>query len=104
VFWLALAFCLVAVIGSIGYAAIRAWRLWKTIRGTARAANYEVSRVMSAAAAAEERAVSLTAGTERLSTAITDLQGSLEELAVLRAAADEPRSLLASIRGVVPRK
>ena len=103
-FWLALAFCLVAVIGSIGYAAIRAWRLWKTIRATARAANYEVNRVMSSAAAAEKRALSLTAGTERLSTAITHLQGSLQELAVIRTAADEPRSLLASIRGLVPRK
>jgi phage tail tape-measure protein len=102
--WIAVAFCLLAVIGSIGYAATRGWRLWKTIRSTARAANYEVNRVMSSAAAAETRALSLTAGTERLSTAITHLQGSLQELAVIRAAADEPRSLLASIRGLVPRK
>ena len=103
-FWLALAFCLVAVLGSIGYAATRAWRLWKTARAAARAASHAVGRVMSSAAAAEERAVSLTAGTDRLSTAITHLQGSLEELAVIRAAAGEPRSLLTSIRGLVPRK
>jgi hypothetical protein len=104
VFWLALAFCLVAVLGSIGYAATRGWRLWKTARATVRAANQAVGRVMSSAAAAEKRAVSLTAGTERLSDAITHLQASLEELAVIRAAAAEPRDLLKSIRGLVPRK
>ena len=102
--WLALAFCLVAVLGSIGYAATRAWRLWKTARATAKAASDVVGRVMTSAAAAEEHAVSLSAGTERLSAAITHLQASLEELAVIRAAAAEPRDLLASIRGLVPRK
>ena len=103
-FWLALAFCVLAVFGSIGYAATRAWRLWKTVRATAKAATDALGRVMSSAASAEEHAVSLTAGTERLSTAIAHLQGSLEELAVIRAAAAEPRNLLRSIRGLVPRK
>jgi hypothetical protein len=102
--WLALAFCLVAVIGSIAFAATRAWRLWKTARATAKAATDTVGRVMTSAAAAEARAVSLSAGTERLSTAVAHLQGSLEELAVIRAAAAEPRDLLKSIRGLVPRK
>jgi uncharacterized membrane protein YcjF (UPF0283 family) len=104
VFWLALAFCLVAVVGSIAYAATRAWRLWKTFRATGKAANQAVSHVMRSAATAEQRAASLSAGTERLSAAITHLQSSLEELAVIRAAAAEPRELLASIRGLVPRK
>ena len=102
--WLALAFCLVSVFGSIGYAATRAWRLWKVVRATGRAANHAVSRVMSSAATAERRAASLSAGTERLSAAVARLQGSLEELALIRAAAAEPRKVLASIRGLVPRK
>ena len=103
-FWLALAFFLVAVLGSLGFAALRAWRLWKTVRATAKAATDAVGRVMTSAETAERRAVSLTAGTERLSAAITQLQASLEELAAVRAAAAEPRKLLASIRGLVPRK
>ena len=104
--WLALAFCLVAVLGSIGYAATRAWRLWKTVRAVAKAATDAVGRVtdLGARRPAEERAVALTSGTDRLSSAIAHLQASLEELSVIRAAAAEPRSLLASIRGVVPRK
>ena len=32
--WIALPFCLVAVIGSLAYAAARGWRLWKTVRAT----------------------------------------------------------------------
>jgi hypothetical protein len=104
VFWLALAVCLLAVRGSIGYAAMRGWRLWKTARATATAATDAVGRVVTSAAAAEKRAVSLTSGTERLSAAVAHLQASLEELAVIRAAAAEPRKLLASIRGLVPRK
>ena len=102
--WIALAFCLVAGIGSIGYAALRAWRLWKTVSATGKAANSAFTHVMSSAATAEKHAASLTAGTERLSVAIAHLQGSLDELAVIREAAAEPRNLLASIRGLVPRK
>ena len=104
VFWGALTFCLLAVLGSIAYAASRAWRLWKTVKAMAKAATDAVGRVTTAAAKAEERAGSLTAGTERLSAAVAHLQGSLDELAVIRAAAAEPRNLLRSIRGLVPRK
>jgi predicted negative regulator of RcsB-dependent stress response len=104
VLWLPLAFCLVAVVGSLGYAGMRGWRLWKTARATAKATSHAVGRVITSATAAEKRAASLTAGTARLSIAITHLQSSLEELAVIRSAAAEPRNLLTSIRGLVPRK
>jgi hypothetical protein len=60
--------------------------------------------VTASAAMVEQHAVSLTAGTERLTNAVAHLQASLEELALIRAAAAEPRKLLASIRGLVPRK
>jgi len=104
VIWVTLAFCVLAVAGSIAYAAVRAWRLWKTVRATSRRATEAVGRVTASAAAAEEHAVSLTAGTERLTAAIERLQASLAELAVIRAAASETSALLAAIRGVVPRK
>jgi hypothetical protein len=104
VVWAALAFCLLAVLGSIGYAAARAWRLWKTARAISGRAVDAVGHVTASAAAAERHAVLLTAGTERLSIAVARLQSSLEELAVIRSAAAEPRDLLASIRGLVPRK
>jgi hypothetical protein len=102
--WLALAFCIVAVTGSIAYAAVRAWRLWKTVRTTSGRATEAAGRLMASASVAEQHASSLTAGTGRLADALENLQASLAELAVIRAAADEPRKVIASIRGLVPRK
>jgi hypothetical protein len=104
VIWAALAFCILAVVGSTAYAATRAWRLWRTFRGTARAAGEAIGRVSASAAAAEEHAVSLSVGSERLSRSSSRLQEALGELAVIRAAAAEPRGLAATIRGAVPRK
>ena len=102
--WAALAFCLVAVIGSIAYAAMRAWRLWRTVRATSGRATEATERVLASAAVTEEHVVSLTTGTERLAAAMERLQASLADLAVIRAAASETSALLASIRGLVPRK
>jgi len=104
VIWIALAFCLVAVIGSIAYAAMRGWRLWRTVRATSKRGTEAAERVMASAAVTEEHVGSLTTGTERLAAALERLQASLAELAAIRTAASEARALLASIRGVVPRK
>lgn len=102
--WLALAFMLVASLGGLAYAAARGWRLFRTFRRTSRRAADAVARVTDSAARAEERAAGLTAKSETLSHATEHLRQSLAELAVIRAAAAEPRSLLATIRGAVPRK
>jgi hypothetical protein len=104
VIWAALTFCLVAVIGSIAYAALRGWRLWRTVRATSTRATEAGERVMASTAVTEEHVVSLTTGTERLAAAMEHLQASLADLAAIRAAASEASALLASIRGVVPRK
>jgi hypothetical protein len=63
-----------------------------------------VERVITSAAAAEAHVSSLSSGAERLATALEHLQASLAELAVIRAAAGETGALLASVRGLVPRK
>jgi predicted negative regulator of RcsB-dependent stress response len=102
--WIALAFCLVAVIGSLAYAAARGWRLWKTVRATSQRTAEATAQVLRSAEAAEAHVGSLGAGAERLAAAMERLQGSLAELAVLRSAASETSSLLASVRGLVPRK
>jgi hypothetical protein len=60
--------------------------------------------VLASAEAAESKVASLGAGAERLAAAMEQLQASLAELAVIRTAAAETQSLLASIRGLVPRK
>ena len=103
-FWLALAFFLVAVLGSLAYAGLRAWRLWRTLRGTSRRAGEALDRVTASAAAAEAHATSLSGGTQRLTAATTSLQEALAELHAIRAAVAEPLALLAVLHGAVPRK
>ena len=83
--WIPVGFCLVAVLGSLAYAAFRGLRLWRTAR-------------------AEERALGLTEKSERLTAATERLQESLAELSAIRRAAAEPQALLRSLRSTVPRK
>jgi hypothetical protein len=104
VIWIAVAFCVVALVASPAYAGARAWRLWRAFRRTSRRATDALGRVSASAAAAEAHAVALSSGTERLAAAAGRLRQALDELEVIRAAAAEPRALLASIRGTVPRK
>src|SRR5579885_423364 len=102
--WIAVAFFVVALVGSASYAATRAWRLWKTFRSVSGAATEGLARVSASAAAAEAHAVGLSGGSEQLAAATERLREALAELAVIRAAAAEPRALLAGLRGSVPRK
>jgi hypothetical protein len=102
--WVAVAFCVVAVVGSLAYAGLHAWRLWRAFGEASRRAGDALGRVSAAAAATEERALNATAGTPRLAAATGRLQESLAELAVIRKAASEPQALLAALRGAVPRK
>ena len=102
--WVAVAFFLVTFVGSAAYAGIRAWRLWQTARRLSRAARDSLERVSASAAKAEARALGLSGGGERLATATASLQAALAEFAAIRAAAAEPRALLAGLRGSVPRK
>jgi predicted negative regulator of RcsB-dependent stress response len=102
--WIAVAFLLVAVLGPLGFAAVRAWRLWRTFRAVERRASKAIGRVTDTAEEAERHAVALTGNAERLATATARLQGSLAQLAVLRTAFAEGRAAFSSVRGTVPRK
>ncbi|HET7137064.1 MAG TPA: hypothetical protein VFI04_01805 [Gaiellaceae bacterium] len=102
--WIAAAFCLVAVVGSLAYAALRGFRLWRTSRAVSRRATDAIAAVTESAARTEERARGLTEKTERLTAATERLHVSLVELAAIRRAVAEPQALLRSLRGTVPRK
>jgi hypothetical protein len=102
--WLSLAFCVVASSAAIVYAGLRGWRLWRSFWAGSKRLGDAIGEVAAAAEATERRAVEVTAGTERLLAAAERLQRSLAELQVLRAAAGEPRALLARLRGLVPAK
>ena len=71
---------------SLVVAALRALRLWRTVRGTARRATESITKVVEAAAGAEQRASTLTEKSDRLGAAVAHLQESLSDLAVIRSA------------------
>jgi hypothetical protein len=102
--WIALAAMIVSVGASLGLAAARGWRAWRTFRSFSRSIGRALDAVLASAAAAEERAVSLSAHTERLTLAVSHLQGSLDRVGRLRAAAGETQAAIARLRGAVPRK
>ena len=102
--WLSLAFLVVAAVASLVFAIVRAWRLWKGFRGTTGRVTDALGKVTAAAESAERHATALAEGNERLAGAIARLQDALAELAVLRSAAAEAQTLLASLRGIVPTK
>ena len=104
VIWAAVAFLIVALACSIGYAATRAWRLWKTVKAVLEAVAQGTARVSASAAAVEQHASSLSGHAARLEAATARLQSALAELAVLQAALGEARTGFAVVRGVVPRK
>src|SRR5579872_1549670 len=87
--WVSLAFLVVAVLGSAALAATRGWRLWRAFRATSKGVTDAVSAVTAAAGSAEQHAVALAGGSERLTAAIDHLRASLAELAVIRSAAAE---------------
>jgi hypothetical protein len=77
---------------------------WRTLGAFSDATSGALAAVERSAAAAEERAVSLSGGSDHLQAAIGRLQGSLAQLAVLRGALDEVRASVGGARSAVPRK
>ena len=93
------------MLGSIAYAATRALRTWRTFRRFSKTTSAAIADVLETAAEAEQHAVALTEGTEKLNAALAHLEQSLAELAVIKAAAAEARSsLICRSAGAVPRK
>jgi hypothetical protein len=96
--WGALAFLLVAAGGSGTVAAVRALRAWHTLRCAGAAASTAAGALAARVETTAERARAAAGGGDRLGAAALRLQASLAELAVIRAAAAEPRSLLRTAR------
>ena len=102
--WISLLFLVVAVVGSIAFAAARGLYAWRAFRRFSRTTSAAIGGVLETAAEAERHAVAFTEGTEKLSAAVVRLEQSRAELAVIQAAATQARSSLSSLRGAVPRK
>ena len=102
--WVSLLFLVVAAVGSITYATTRGLRAWRTFRRFSRTASSAIGGVLETATEAERHAAAFTESTEKLTSALTSLEKSRAELAVIQAAAGEARAPFTSLRGAVPRK
>jgi hypothetical protein len=102
--WISLLFLVVAVVGSIAYAASRGLRAWSIFRRVSRTTSAAIGSVLETAAEAERHAVAFTEGTEKLSAALARLEQSRARLAVIQAAATKAGSSFTALRGAVPRK
>ncbi len=102
--WISLLFFAVAIVGSIAVAASRGLRAWRSFRRFSRTTSAAITGVLETAAEAERHAAAFTEGTEKLSAALTRLEESRAQLAVIQAAAAEARASVTSLRGAVPRK
>jgi hypothetical protein len=102
--WISLLFLVLALVGSIAFAAARALRAWRTFRRFSRTTSAAIGGVLETATEAERHAVAFTEGAEKLSAALARLEQSRAQLAVIQAAATQARSSLSSLRGAVPRK
>jgi multidrug resistance efflux pump len=102
--WFPIAFLFLALAVSLLVLTRRGLRTWRSLRAFTTTAEQALDAVNASAARAETNAAKFAAASERLEQAQARLSASLAELAVLRAAADEVRTGLGRVRGVVPRK
>jgi hypothetical protein len=102
--WIALVFLIVALGVSLGVAVVHGLRLWRAFRSFSRAAGRALDDVLGKTAKTEEHVTALAAKPELFEQATEHLQGSLAEIAALRAAASEANVVVARLRGVVPAK
>ena len=102
--WICALFLLVAVIGSATWLALRGLAAWRMFRAFTEVTGTAFDAVLATAASAEQHAVSIGEGSERLTRSTQHLQESLAEAAVLRSALGETQQLLRRLRGAVPHK
>ena len=102
--WISLLFLVLALVGSIAFAASRTLRAWRTFKRFSKTTSAAIGGVLETAAEAERHAVAFTEGTAKLSAALAHLHESRAQLAVIQAVATQARSTLFAFRGAVPRK
>jgi phage-related minor tail protein len=102
--WISPLFFVVAIVGSIAVAVARGLGVWRSFRRFSKVTSAAIGNVLDTATEVERHAVALAAGTERLDAALTRLEESRAQLAVIRAAASEVGAPLSAARGAVPRK
>ena len=102
--WLALAFLVVALVGSVAFAVVRGLGAWRAVKALASGAGAALDRIARSSAEIEGH---LRAGAEsgtRLDASLRRLSSSRARLNVLTAALADARAAAGRVTDVYPRK
>jgi hypothetical protein len=99
--WIAGAFAVAAVAGSLAFLVVRTIRVWRGFRSFGGPIAEALAGVTASADAAAAKAEALGGGSERMARSLDRLARSRARLAVLTLAIAEVR---AAVTGIVPRK
>ena len=103
-FWLSLAFLLLAVVGSIAYAAVQGLETYRDTKRVLGTSGAELDRITRATAEIELHLQAAATSGTRLDASLTRLSASRARLNVLTSAIDEVRASLDRVTAVYPRK
>jgi len=103
-FWLALAFLLLAVIGSIAYAAVKGLETYRHTKRVLASSGSELDRITRATAEIELHLQAAATSGSRLDASLTRLSVSRARLNVLTSALADVRAAYARATSLVPRK
>jgi hypothetical protein len=103
-FWLALAFALVATVAAIVYAALKGLELFRAAKRVLRTTGEDLDRIGRATREIELHLRAAETSGSSLSASLTRLHASRARLAVLTSAVGDVRASVGRITGVVPRK
>jgi phosphopentomutase len=103
-FWLALAFLVVAVVGSVAYAVVKGIELWRAVKQLGRVTADELDRIARASGEIELHLQAAAASGTRLEASVAELHRSRARLNVLTSALADARAAVGRFTSVVPRK
>ena len=103
-FWLTLAFAIVAVVASIAYAAVKGLEAYRTAKRLLAAAAEDLDRITRASAEIELHLQAAATSGTRLDASLTRLSTSRARLNVLTSALADVRAAVGRVTSVVPRK
>ena len=103
-FWLSLAFLVVAVVGSIAFAVVRGLETWRAMKRLGGGVTGELDRIATATAEIELHLQAAAASGQSLDTSLRRLSASRARLNVLTTALADARTAFGRLTDVYPRK
>ena len=103
-FWLSIAFLILAVVGSIAYAAVKGLETYRDTKRVLESSGAELDRITRATAEIELHLQVAAASGTQLDASLARLSASRARLNVLTSAIEDVRAAFARATSLVPRK